>query len=164
MSKKRKHRRQTGQPARLLEPKPYLYNLPEDTQQVQLLAIIATMNAAFVARTTKTPLNAQLGIPALAVELALGHEQIELEGRQGTNEPIAFRHVFVAIVPRVYPAMMAILKAQPEIEAALEKYDGLERWQKLTAYVSEEADTLLEQITVGGNDPITLPRIDQLVI
>lgn len=142
-----------------VEVKPYLYVLPEDLKTVQLLATIAAMDAAFIVLTTGQKLNATMGIPALAVNLALGHERIQVDGKEGTNDAITFREVFVSVVPRIFPAMLAVLEETPKAMHALETCDAQERWQKLTIYASSQPD-LLNAIDDG---PISLGQVEKLL-
>lgn len=124
------------------EVKPYVYVLLDDLKTVQLVAVIAAMDAAFIALTTGQNLNATMGIPALAVNLALGHEHIKMDGKEGTNDVIKFREVFVSVVPRIFPAMLAVLKETPKAVRTLEVCDEQERWQKLTNFASSQPDLL----------------------
>lgn len=110
-------------------PPPLLYTLPDDLATVQVMAITAALNAAFICASGACECRQKAqgqhlslkrgGIQMLAIEFARLYLQIDMNGRRGTNNEALFRAIFAHLIGRVYPVFLTFLSETPQALALL---------------------------------------------
>ncbi len=144
----------------VVEKLPVYFELPQQTEDVQLVAMASGMDAAFSCASGRCVCRARglthhlsaSALPVAAITSAHLWLSREVAGRQGANDEAAFRAIFMDIVPRVYPAFLAFLQQSP---ATVKTIATLSAPNRLTSF-GRAAQAQLHLLALPSNDVLPL--------
>jgi hypothetical protein len=108
---------------------PFLYNLPADLHEVRVMAYAQALECAHRVLSEERVFTDQ-EVQVMAINAAIGHERLELFGKQGANDGLLFRQTIIETFRQEYPGALeamrtgayAIMYGLPEHERATRFY------------------------------------------